>query len=198
MGFLRTEIEEKSEPKLDPDLELVEQSLSGDTEAFRELILKYQEQVYRVVLRQVRNDAIARDLAQECFLKVFRHLSTFRFEASFKTWLLKVSMNVVRTHFASRSYREQLQTSSLASQDEEVAQPADSLDLDALQQLSDAIASLPTELREIIVLCGVEQYTYEEAAVVLEIPVGTVRSRLHRARMKLRDQYFVKEGEDHG
>ncbi len=198
MGFLRTEIEEKSEPKLDPDLELVEQSLSGDTEAFRELILKYQEQVYRVVLRQVRNDAIARDLAQECFLKVFRHLSTFRFEASFKTWLLKVSINVVRTHFASRSYREQLQTSSLASQDEEVAQPADSLDLDALQQLSDAIASLPTELREIIVLCGVEQYTYEEAAVVLEIPVGTVRSRLHRARMKLRDQYFVKEGEDHG
>lgn len=198
MGFVRGHSEGQLEAIRDPDRECVHLAIAGDHGAFAELVQKYQVQVYRLVLRQVRDESLARELAQETFVKVFRHLHSFRFDASFKTWLLKISMNCVRSYFASRRHKEHLQTSSLSAGDQEFPQRCDTVDLSAMKQLLDAIQMLPEELREVLVLCGVEQYAYEEAACVLDIPIGTVRSRLHRARMMLRDRYFKTEEEENG
>ena len=174
----------------DREHDILRTVLAGDREQFRLIVRAYQERVFACIMRQVGNDDLAQELAQETFIRAYRHLATFRGEARFSTWLLHIATNTASSYFASKAYRQQANTIPLDLESHDSPQPIDSFDFDAIQRLRRGVAALSPKLREVLILCSFEQKTYEEVAVLLHIPVGTVRSRLHAARQSLRKSYF--------
>lgn len=170
--------------------------LQGDTEAFRFLVEAHQDYLFSMLLRTITDPTVARELSQECFIRAYRHLAQFRFESSFRTWLVRIALNCTRSYFSSRAYAERLRQVTWEESQIERLLPSDVYDPLMVVSLKRAIAALPNELREVLLLCGLQQYSYEETADVLEIPVGTVRSRLHRAREQLRSLYHASSEED--
>lgn len=175
----------------DVDQELVERVQSGDKKAFDLLMLKYQQRVVNLVYRYVKNQADALDISQEAFIKAYRALPNFRGESAFYTWLYRIAINTAKNHLLAQSRRppsmdmetdvaEQIDP-GYRLRDEQT--PESSL-------LSDEIAStiklsvdeLPEDLRTAITLREMEGLSYEEIAEVMECPIGTVRSRIFRAR----------------
>lgn len=171
---------------------LVRRAARGDEEAFRGLVLAHQQRIFALLVRMTGDRDVARELTQDCFVRAFRGLRAFREEAAFATWLTRIALNVANSYFSSRSYRERRRTGPLEPYHERLVPPAteDSFDTTALARLQEAIGCLPDRSREVIALCALELKSYEEAAQILKIPVGTVRSRLHNARRMLRKLYF--------
>ena len=184
---------EQTSPADDVAIRLV---LQGDKEAFRFLVEAHQDYLFSMLRRTITDPTVARELSQECFIRAYRHLAQFRFESSFRTWLVRIALNCTRSYFSSRTYAESLRRVAWEESQVEQLLPTDVYDPLMVVSLKRAIAALPNELREVILLCGLEQYSYEETADVLEIPVGTVRSRLHRAREQLRTLYHASSQED--
>lgn len=173
--------------------ELIRRVLSGAKDDFRELVLAHQARVFSLVMRQVANEAIANELTQEVFLKAYVNLHRFRFEAQFSTWLIRIALNVCNSYFVSKRYRQSKTTMSVnESEIQEVAATpsGDIEERETLRRLRDALLTLSPKLREVIVLCGFEERPYEEVATILQIPIGTVRSRLNKARNVLRKKVF--------
>ena len=173
------------------DQRLVDRVQQGDKQAFDVLVLKYQHRIAKLVMRYVRDPAEALDVSQEAFLKAYRALPKFRGDSAFYTWLYRIAINTAKNHIVSMNRRPMeynLDTqnpegyelnSNLRNDDspEKIAQR------DELQQtLVNAIDSLPDELRMAIVLREIEGLSYEEIAQAMDCPVGTVRSRIFRAR----------------
>ena len=167
--------------------------LNGAKEEYRHLVHAYQEQVYLLILRQVGDEPTARDLTQEAFVKAYVHLRTFQFESSFATWLIRIALNGTNSYFSSRGFKERLRSVSMEQLSDAtqraLAEPK-ALDDHSIRQLQKALGALPAKYREVLALCALEQKTYAEAASILEIPVGTVRSRLNKARHLVRKAYF--------
>ncbi len=176
--------------------ELILRIQRGEKEEFRELVRSYQGRIFALLCRQVRDQAAARDLTQETFVRAFRGLEKFRFEASFSTWLIRIALNVSSNYFSSRNFVERSKSISI----ENVAEPAAESGAAAaeeermLAELQDAIGELKPIYRDVIVLCALERKTYEEVSVILDLPVGTVRSRLNTARNQLREKLFCATG----
>ncbi len=180
---------------------LVAKARAGDREAFGELVVLHQDLVFRVVRRTSQVDAAtAEDLAQETFLRAFRALDSFRGECSFLHWLLCIASNVTINRAALAAVRAERRAVSLdaprAAEGEAGMDPVDESDrgpaarmerLELMEALDQALARLPEEFRAAVVLCDVEGLEYDAIAEVLGIPVGTVRSRLHRGREQLRE-----------
>jgi RNA polymerase sigma-70 factor, ECF subfamily len=172
------------------DGEIIRRVISGDREEFRLLVVKYQEQIFRMLLRQTGDTAVSRDLCQETFLAAFRALQGFKGESKFPTWLTRIALNLAKNYFRSKAYRERRiamepEISHQSDQKEEVEE--------RLLKLREFIADLKPIYRDVIVLCGLEKKSYEEASAILQIPVGTVRSRLNTGRLKLREMFFARE-----
>jgi len=178
------------------DAALIRKVLSGARDDFRHLLLRHQDQVFAVILRQVGERQLAKELAQETFVKAYKNLSQFRFKSTFSTWLVRIALNTTNSYFASAAYKKSMKTQSLDKHTAEVL-AADASDQnfteEALNKLRNAIASLNAKHREAIVLCGLNGYSYEAAADVLSIPVGTVRSRLNKARLQLKQMLMTGE-----
>jgi len=170
---------------------LVERAQRGDRHAFDLLVLKYQQKIVNLVMRYVRDPTEALDVSQEAFVKAYRALPRFRGDSAFYTWLYRIAINT------SKNYLESLQRKpmeyDLDAQDPAYAERHAQLRDDetpegiAMQEqlrkaLSQAIAALPEELRTAIMLREIEGLSYEEIATAMECPVGTVRSRIFRAR----------------
>lgn len=178
----------------DSEREIIRRVLAGAKDEFRLLVLAHQSRVFALIMRQVANEAIASELSQEVFLKAYRSLHRFRFEAQFSTWLIRIALNVSNSYFSSKRFRQVKSTMSL--EETEIAQDSSSpelsnlIDRDTLRRVRTALPSLSPKLRDAIVLCGFEERSYEEAAQILEIPVGTLRSRLNKARNLLRKKVF--------
>ena len=178
--------------------QLIERTLSGDTEAFYELIRPHERSVYMTAFSVLRNSAEAEDVAQESMLKSFRHLSKFRGEAKFATWLLRITMNEARMRLR-KQHRELYDAVGLRHEDDEAEYepiefgdwreiPSEALERKEIREiLHKALASLPEIYREVIVLRDVRQLSVAETAEVLGIGEGTVKTRLVRARLQLRD-----------
>lgn len=175
----------------DNDAKLVEMVQRGDKAAFDVLVLKYQHKVLKLVTRYVRDPVEAEDIAQEAFIKAYRALPSFRGESAFYTWLYRIAANTAKNVLVSS--RRRLVDYSLDLQDPEdyAAQvllkdgdtPEGMLLTEEIRQtVTDAMQQLPDDLREAITLRELEGLSYEEIAVVMECPVGTVRSRIFRAR----------------
>ena len=167
------------------DNAVVKAVLAGAKEEFRVLVERHQDMIFSLIARQVGETALAEELAQEVFVKAFLNLKQFRHEARFSTWLVRIALNHVRTWFSSRRFKQSTRTDSFNPVFHEGALRADGALEDEsrlLGRFREAFARLPSRLRDVLCLCAFEGKSYEEAAAVLRIPVGTVRSRLNKAR----------------
>ena len=175
----------------DNDSKLVEMVQRGDQEAFNLLVLKYQHRVLKLVNRYVRDPSEAEDIAQETFIKAYKALPTFRGDSAFYTWLYRIAANTAKNVLVSS--RRRMVDYNLDMQDPEdyVAQsllkdgdtPEGILLTEEIRKtVTDTMQQLPDDLREAITLRELEGLSYEEIAEVMDCPVGTVRSRIFRAR----------------
>lgn len=177
---------------LDPDLPLVEQCLSGQEVAWEELVRLHTRRVYSVCFRFTGADSEAQDLTQEVFLRVFRSLKSFRAgEGSFGVWLNRLTRNLLIDHY--RRTKQERNTDSIEEQlpriEESTAMSSRTDGMlagrEASELLQGALQKLSPELRETVILRDVEDMDYREIAQVLQVPEGTVKSRLNRGRAEL-------------
>ncbi len=165
------------------DLELAAQSAAGDVAAFERLYELHRRRVYSLCLRMLGNAADAEDMTQEVFLQVFRKIGTFRGEAAFTTWLHRLVVNQVLMHWRKQGIRPEETTEEGDMSEVVRPHPLPVLDRIALEQ---AIRRLPPGYRLVFLLHDVEGYEHEEIAAMLGCSVGTSKSQLHKARLKLR------------
>lgn len=171
------------------DAHLVDRLRRGDPRAFEALVIAHQHRVFGIALRMLGSRAEAEDVAQEVFLRVHRGIDDFRGEAKLSTWLYAITSRLCLNRLASSERRRERAGEAalerLASGDD----PADSAERSELgAALERAIAELPDDRRLVVVLRDVEGLAYEEIAAALDLPLNTVRSRLHRARMDLKEK----------
>lgn len=182
----------------DSDTQLVQQTLAGDQRAFELLVVKYQRRVERLIGRMVRDVDLVPDIAQETFIRAYRALAQFRGDAQFYTWLYRIAVNTAKKQLLELKRDPLVPMSALRSgDDDETSGP----DLEPSDHMADtetpeavlaskeialavnqAMEALPTELAQAITLREIEGMSYEDIAQVLGCPIGTVRSRIFRAR----------------
>ncbi|HIF51040.1 MAG TPA: RNA polymerase sigma factor RpoE [Thiotrichaceae bacterium] len=173
------------------DKELIERVKNGEKAAYDLLVLKYQQRIIILVSRFVRNQSDALDVTQEAFIKAYRALPNFRGDSAFYTWLYRIAVNTAKNHLAVQARRpsgnnydvSEIEQIEGADALKEQATPESLLLKDELQAtVLKAIEDLPEDLKTAIMLREIEGLSYEEIASVMECPIGTVRSRIFRAR----------------
>jgi len=173
------------------DQQLVERVQNGDKRAFDVLVLKYQHRIYSLVTRFIRDPDEVQDVVQESFIKAYRALPGFRGDSAFFTWLYRIAINTAKNYLVSRSRRppgadvdvEDAEYLESAGALRDLAGPENQLMTEQLRAVIDkAIRALPEDLRTALTLREFEGLSYEEIAEVMRCPVGTVRSRIFRAR----------------
>lgn len=173
------------------DQQLVERVQRGDKNAFNLLVLKYQSKVISLISRYVRNQADVTDVAQEAFIKAYRALPNFRGESAFYTWLYRIAVNTAKNYLVSQGRRAP--ANDVDAEDAEYYEGSDALKEFASPErlmlsdeikkvIFDTLETLPEELRMAISLRELDGMSYEDIAIVMDCPVGTVRSRIFRAR----------------
>ncbi len=173
------------------DLALIKRVQQGDRSAFDLLVIKYQHKILKLIMRYVRDPSEALDVAQEAFLKAYRAAPSFRGDSAFYTWLYRIAINTAKNHLVSAGRRPVSFDLDLQDPEQfEVLGRLKEMDTPEHLALSDeirdtvnrAIGELPEDLRTAILLREIEGMSYEEIAQAMECPVGTVRSRIFRAR----------------
>lgn len=174
------------------DLSLVQRAQRGDRGAFNALVVKYQHKVLKLVMRYVRNAAEAEDVAQEAFIKAYRALPRFRGDSAFYTWIYRIAINTAKNALAARArspFEFELDRADGEEPREVQARMKDTATPEALalteeirSTVNAAMEKLPEDLRTAIMLRELEGLSYEEIAESMACPVGTVRSRIFRAR----------------
>ncbi len=185
-------------PSSDSDALLVERTLAGDQRAFEMLVIKYQKRVERLIGRMVRDVDLVPDIAQETFIRAYRALASFRGEAQFYTWLYRIAVNTAKKQLMALKRDPVVTMSALKpDDDEETFDAHDALNphtadaetpeavlasKEIAQAVHAALDALPTELAQALTLREIEGLSYDEIAQALDCPIGTVRSRIFRAR----------------
>ncbi len=174
------------------DQQLVERAQRGDKHAFELLVAKYQRRLGRLISRFVRNAAEAEDVTQEAFIKAYRALPAFRGDSAFYTWLYRIGINTAKNHLVAQGRRAPTSTPFDAEEAEdfedaallhEVATPENELmSKQVVDVVNSSLQELPDDLRTALTLREIEGLSYEEIAAVMDCPIGTVRSRIFRAR----------------
>jgi RNA polymerase sigma-70 factor (ECF subfamily) len=171
---------------------LIAQSRAGDLESFNALVKMYQNQVYGVALRMVRDAALAEDLAQDAFISAFRNLNQYR-GGSFKSWLMRIVRNATLDSLRRTQRRptDSLDENMVAFESQLVSDEPSPADVAENAELGDHIKDVMAELhpdqKMALVLIDIEGYSYEDAAQAMSVGVGTVKSRLSRARARMRE-----------
>ena len=170
---------------------LVERAQKGDKRAFDLLVLKYQHKIVKLIMRYVRDPSEALDVSQEAFIKTYRALPKFRGDSAFYTWLYRIAINTAKNHLVAMKRRpvdfevdlQDPESYELNARLRDIDTPDRIMQREELREtVEGAIAGLPEELRVAIVLREIEGMSYEEIARAMDCPVGTVRSRIFRAR----------------
>jgi len=176
----------------DIDRQLVERARQGDKRAFELLVEKYQRRLLRLLSRMVRDPDEVEDIAQETFIKAYRALPNFRGDAAFYTWLYRIGVNTAKNYLASRNKTMRTVSDQAIDDDDEpderlMAQDNNTPETELVSKqivlaVNEAVDALPEELRSAISLREMEGLSYEEIAELMGCPIGTVRSRIFRAR----------------
>ena len=173
------------------DKALVERVQHGDKKAFDLLVLKYQHKIVNLISRYINDAAETLDVAQEAFIKAYRAIGSFRGDSAFYTWLYRIAINTAKNHLVAQSRRPPLSDVDASDAEQFDADtrlkdrdtPENELLRDEIEKtIFQAIADLPEDLRTAITLREMEGMSYEEIAATMECPIGTVRSRIFRAR----------------
>ena len=173
------------------DKEIIERVKNGEKEAYDLLVLKYQQRVINLISRFVKNHSDALDVSQETFIKAYRALPNFRGDSAFYTWLYRIAVNTAKNHLTVQSRKITKSDYDVAEIEQiegnmsltEQTTPESLLAKDELQEtILKTIENLPEDLKSAIMLREIEGLSYEGIAEVMECPVGTVRSRIFRAR----------------
>ncbi len=182
---------ESIRPSQDLDQDLVLRVQRGDKAAFDLLVIKYQHKLVHLVNRYVKDPSEAQDVAQDAFIKAYKALGEFRGDSAFYTWLYRIAINTAKNYLLSRSRRhsdfeiemQDAEDIENAPQLKDIETPEDQLMNDQIiQVIKTAIENLPEEMRIAITLREFEGMSYEEIAEAMDCPIGTVRSRIFRAR----------------
>jgi RNA polymerase sigma-70 factor, ECF subfamily len=196
----------------DADALLVERVKQGDVKAFEMLVVKYQRRIERLIGRMVRDVDLVPDIAQETFIRAYRALPRFRGESAFYTWLYRIAVNTAKKSLMELKRDPTVSEASLAARDEDDetsrvgSELTDAATPDAVlaskqiaAAVNSAIESLSEELRQAITLREIEGLSYEEIAELMDCPIGTVRSRIFRAReaiaLRLKPLVDTRDGE---
>ena len=181
------------------DAELVQRVQAGDKQAFNLLVSKYQRRVIRLLSRLIRDPAEIEDVTQEAFIKAYRALPNFRGESAFYTWLYRIAVNTAKNYLAAQGRRPRTVSEFQGGDDGESFEAIDvvednntpesaMLTRQVAETVNRAIEALPEDLRTAITLREIEGLSYEEIAQAMSCPIGTVRSRIFRAREAISEQ----------
>lgn len=175
---------------------LIERCRAGDLSAFDELMARHQNRVFNLCLWMLRDHEAANDAAQDTFIRAYRALGNFRGDCAFSTWLHRIAVNIA-SDAAARRKRTPQPLSELETDDNPAPEPAGPARDNPIETLTrserrhavrEALDTLPDHHRVVLVLFDIQGHSYEEIAEVLELPIGTVKSRLNRARAALRER----------
>ena len=182
-------------PETNSDLQLVERTLAGDQRAYEMLVIKYQRRIERLIGRMVRDVDLIPDIAQETFLRAYRALHQFRGDAQFYTWLYRIAVNTAKKALVDLKRNPIITETALRSNDDEDETSGNPFELTtdetpetvlAAQEIAAAVnaamEALPEDFRQAVTLREIEGLSYEEIAEAMNCPIGTVRSRIFRAR----------------
>lgn len=176
----------------DNEMILLEKAVKGDIESFEILIRKYQKFAFNIALNYLKNVEEAEDATQEALIKAFRYLKNFHMESKFSTWLYRIVINTCKDELRKKSRNQKVVN---IDSEETYVDEIEDMTYEPLKEieekeisnnLKEAVNSLKTKYKEVIILCDINGMSYNEISDILEIPVGTVRSRINRGRLTLR------------
>jgi RNA polymerase sigma-70 factor (ECF subfamily) len=183
-----------AEKPADSDALLVERAVAGDQKAFELLVIKYQRRIQRLIGRMVRDVDLVEDIAQETFIRAYRALAQFRGEAQFYTWLYRIAVNTAKKALMDLKRNPTVSENAYKSADDDETSPLENeltssetpdavlASKEIAEIINAAMEALPEELRQAITLREIEGLSYEEISEAMSCPIGTVRSRIFRAR----------------
>ena len=184
----------EADKPLDTDAMLVERTVAGDQKAYELLVIKYQRRIQRLIGRMVRDVDLVEDIAQETFIRAYRALAQFRGDAQFYTWLYRIAVNTAKKALMELKRDPTISENSFKSGDDDETSPLENeltsaetpeavlASKEIAQIINAALEALPEELRQAITLREIEGLSYEEISEAMSCPIGTVRSRIFRAR----------------
>ena len=175
---------------MDVDETLVAEAARGNNDAFDALVRRYHSRLFQLIRIMTRGDEESEDLVQETFVRAYRAVHRFRGDSTFRTWLHRIAVNVVRTHLTRRGARRGTWLVETSDAEEAVAQLASAEDLESAvvrrRMIDQALARLPADSRLLVTLRDVQGLEYREIAAITRLPIGTVESRIFRGRRRLR------------
>ena len=185
-GFIKTEA--KIDYKTAKDFQLTQAAANGDMTAFEEVYSRHHRRVYSICLRMLQNATEAEDLTQDVFIQLHRKIGSFRGDSAFTTWLHRLTVNQVLMHFRKRNVKFEKTTEEGETPVQIVPGTENQAKMPVVDKIAieNAIEQLPNGYRNVFVLHDVEGYEHEEVARILGCSVGTSKSQLHKARLKLR------------
>ena len=175
------------------DEQLIKDFQAGDSRAFEELVERYKNRIYNFIYRFVNDVSLAEDLTQDTFLKLFTHKDSYREIAKFSTWLYTIAQNLAKTELRKRNRRQTYSVSDLSTEDREFVISSDqNIVVDKKSDVEnfnlvimDCLTELSEEFQIMIILRDFQELSYEIISNIMEIPIGTVKSRINRGRLKL-------------
>lgn len=180
----------------DIEKKLIKKSMNGDVASFETLINQYQKYAYNIAYRMMGNEEDAKDAAQDALIKVYRNLHTFKMDSTFSTWLYRIVMNTCKDALRKRkdqvvSLNQEIETNEGSIERQLSDKEADPLliyeKMELKEEIGDAINQLKAQHKEVVVLKDLLGYSYDEISQIVDVPIGTVRSRLNRGREQLKD-----------
>lgn len=177
----------RNDIKKTADLELAKYAAGGDMPAFEEIYNRHHRRVYSICLRMLQNASEAEDLTQDVFIQLYRKIGSFRGDSAFTTWLHRMTVNQVLMHFRKRNVKFEKTTEEGETPDQVVTGSTNPMKMQIVDKIAidNAIAQLPDGYKNVFVLHDVEGFEHEEVARILGCSVGTSKSQLHKARLKL-------------
>jgi len=177
----------KEQSEKDIDFSLMQAIQKGDMVAFNAMVNRYKDRLMNVIGRMLSSHEEAEDIVQETFVRVYQHRQSFNFQHCFSTWIYTIGLNLARNELRKRRRFKFFEISELQGSEKEFAVDP-KLPSRVPELLSEAVEQLPGKYREAFLLRDIEEMPYEEVAKVLDVPLGTVKSRVNRARLMLREK----------